>query len=61
MDIVLIYCSLVRTKVRYASVVFADLPAYLSDSLESIEIAHWPAISYSNALDKASPVSLSKP
>lgn len=37
MDIVLIYCSLVRTKVRYASVVFADLPAYLSDSLESIE------------------------
>jgi len=64
-DIVLIYCSLVRSIVRYASVVFADLPAYLSDSLESIQkralAITWPGTSCSNTLHKAGPVPLSKP
>ena len=47
------------------SVVFADLPAYLSDSLESIQkrvlAITWPGISCSNALDMAGSVSLSNP
>ena len=44
---------------------FADLPAYLSDSLESIQkralAITWPGISCSNALDTAGSVSLSNP
>ena len=63
-DIILIYFSLIRSIVEYASVVFADLPGYLSDSLESIQkralCMIWLGRPYSNSLDKAGLVSLSE-
>ena len=62
-DIILIYFFLIRSIAEYASVVFADLPAYLSDSLESIQKRAlsmiWLRRPYSNSLDKAELVSLS--
>ena len=62
-DIILIYFSLIRSIAEYASVVFADLPAYLSHSLESIQKRAlsmiWLRRPYSNSLDKAGIVSLS--
>lgn len=36
-DIVIVYCSLIRSVLEYASVVFSSLPAYLADSIESIQ------------------------
>ena len=36
-DSVMVYCSLVRSILEYACVVFAPLPQYLSDSLERIK------------------------
>ena len=36
-DIVTIYCSLVRSVLEYASVVFANLPAYLEDAIEFVQ------------------------
>ena len=36
-DIVSVYCSLIRSALEYASVVFSSLPNYLADSIESIQ------------------------
>ena len=36
-DLVLVYCSLVRSIIEYASPVWAALPSYLEDLLESIQ------------------------
>ena len=36
-DLVLVYCSLVRSIIEYASSVWAALPSYLDDLLESIQ------------------------
>ena len=41
-DSVMVYCSLVRSILEYACVVFAALPQYLSDSLERIQKRHSP-------------------
>ena len=36
-DVVLVYCSLVRSVVEYASPVWAALPIYLQDMLEAVQ------------------------
>ena len=36
-DLVLVYCSLVRSVVEYASPVWAALPIYLQDMLEAVQ------------------------
>ena len=62
-DIVIIYCSLIRSVLEYASVVFANLPRYLSLALEKVQkraltIIFGPALSYEQALAKAGITSL---
>ena len=56
-DLVSIYCSLVRSILEYASVVFANLPKYLSQDLERIQSRAlaiiFPLIPYVNALTRA--------
>ena len=56
-DLVSIYCSLVRSILEYASVVFANLPKYLSQDLERIQrralAIIFPLIPYVNALTRA--------
>ena len=56
-DIITIYCTLIRSVIEYASVVFASLPSYLSNSLESIQKRAlsiiFPGSSYSESLDKS--------
>ena len=63
-DIILIYYSLIRSVVEYASIMFADLSAYLCDSLESTQKPAlsmiWLGRPYSNSLDKTGLVSLSE-
>ena len=57
-DSVMVYCSLVRSILEYACVVFAALPQYLSDSLERIQkralAIIFPGSTYSEALNLAS-------
>ena len=36
-DLITVYCSLIRSAIEYASAVFANLPKYLSDSLEGVQ------------------------
>ena len=56
-DIVKVYCSLVRSVVEYASVVFSNLPQYLVDALEKLQKRAlkiiFPNYSYEAALDPA--------
>lgn len=56
-DIVKVYCSLVRSVVEYASVVFSNLPQYLVDALEKLQKRAlkiiYPNYSYEAALDAA--------
>ena len=56
-DSVMVYCSLVRSILEYACVMFAALPQYLSDSLERIQKRALPIIfpgsTYSEALNLA--------
>lgn len=56
-DLVSIYCSLVRSILEYASVVFANLPKYLSQDLERIQrralAIIFPLIPCVNALIRA--------
>ena len=65
-DIVIIYCSLIRSVLEYASVVFVNLPRrYLSLALEKVQkraltIIFGPALSYEQALAKAGITSLEK-
>ena len=35
-DLIIVYCSLIRSVIEYVSAVFANLPKYLSDALEGI-------------------------
>ena len=56
-DSVMVYCSLVRSILEYACIVFAALPQYLSDSLERIQkralAIIFPGSTYSEALNFA--------
>ena len=56
-DSVMVYCSLVRSILEYACVVFAALPQYLSDSLERTRkralAIIFPGSTYSEALNLA--------
>ena len=56
-DIVKVYCSLVRSVVEYASVVFSNLPQYLVDALEKLQKRAlkiiYPNYRYEAALDAA--------
>ena len=56
-DLVSIYCSLVRSILEYASLVFANLPKYLSQDLERIQrralAIIFPLVPYVNALTRA--------
>ena len=53
-DLVAVYCSLIRSILEYASIVFANLPQYLSNALENIQKSALgiivPSMSYSQAL-----------
>ena len=37
LDLITVYCSLIRSVIEYASAVFENLPKYLSDALEGIQ------------------------
>ena len=56
-DIVHIYCALIRSILEYASAVFAGLPKYLACYLENVQkrvlSIIWPGISCETGLDKA--------
>ena len=56
-DLVCVYTSLIRSVVEYASPVWAALPTYLSDLIESIQVKSlriiYPGLSYDDALQKA--------
>ena len=56
-DLVCIYCSLVRSILEYACVVFANLPKYLSHDLERVQkralAIIFPFLPYASALAKA--------
>ena len=53
-DFLAVYCSLIRPILEYASIVFADLPQYLSNALENIQKTALgitvPSMPYSQAL-----------
>jgi len=53
-DLLAVYCSLIRSILEYASIVYANLPQYLSNALENIEKSALgiilPSMSYSQAL-----------
>lgn len=53
-DLLAVYCSLIRSILEYASIVFANLPQYLSNALENIQKSALgiivPSMSYSQAL-----------
>ena len=61
-DIVKVYCSIVRSTLEYASVVYANLPRYLSDSLEMIQkramAITYPGTDYNEALVNSNIVTL---
>ena len=56
-DLVGIYCSLVRSILEYACVVFANLPKYLSQDLERVQMRAlaiiFPFLPYASAMAKA--------
>ena len=53
-DLVLVYCSLIRSVVQYACATFANLPRYLANALEKVKrralAINLPRISYELAL-----------
>ena len=53
-DLLAVYCSLIRSILEYASIVFANLPQYLSNTLENIQKSALgiivPSMPYSQAL-----------
>ena len=62
-DLVAVCCSLLRSVLEYASVVFAKLPQYLCMAVErvrkrALRIIFGPDLSYENALTRAGPLSL---
>ena len=63
-DLVAVYCSLLRSVLEYASVVFANLPQYLCMAVErvrqkrAIRIIFGPDLSYEDALARAGLLSL---
>ena len=61
-DIVTVYCSLIRPILEYACAVFANLPLYLSDSIESVQRRAlrivFPGVQYGDALRMANTQSL---
>lgn len=56
-DFVLVYCSIVRSTVEYASPAWAALPQYLSNMLESVQKQAmqviFPGFLYEDTLDLA--------
>ena len=62
-DLVAVYCSLIRSILEYASVVFANLPQYLSAALEKVQkrslaIIFGTDLSYEDTLARAGLISL---
>ena len=62
-DLVAVYCSLLRSVLEYASVVFANLPQYLCMAVERVQkralrIILGPDLSYEDALARAGVLSL---
>ena len=61
-DLVNVYCSIVRPVLEYASPVWAAIPDYLSDLVESIQKKVlgiiFPKLTYNEALDASGLVSL---
>ena len=53
-DLLAVYCSLIRSILEYANIVFANLPQYLSNALEIIQKSALgtivPSMSHSQAL-----------
>ena len=53
-DLVLVYCSLIRSVVEYACATFANLPRYLANALEKVQrralVIILPGISYELSL-----------
>ena len=53
-DLLAVYCSLIRSILEYVSIVFANLPQYLSNALENIQKSALgiivPSMPYSQAL-----------
>ena len=63
-DIIQVYCSLVRSVLEYAAPVWAGLPSYLSDLVESVQKEAlriiFPDLNYSQALVRAGLQTLSE-
>ena len=62
-DLVAVYCSLLRSVLEYASVVFANLPQYLCMAVERVQkralrIIFGPNLSYEDVLARAGLLSL---
>ena len=61
-ELVALYCSLLRSVLEYASVVFANLPQYLSKALERVQKRalriFGPDLSYEDTLVRAGLLSL---
>ena len=62
-ELVAVYCSLLRSVLEYASVVFANLPQYLCMALERVQkralrIIFGPDLSYEDTLARAGLLSL---
>ena len=53
-DLLAVYCSLIHSILEYASIVFANLPQYLSNALENTQKSALgiivPCMSYSQAV-----------
>ena len=63
-EIVNVHCTLIRPIVECASVVFSNLPTYLSKLIENIQKRAlkiiWPDVTYTEALHNARLISLSE-
>ena len=57
LDIITIYCSLLRSVIEYAAVVYAGLPQYLIAALGNVQHRAlsiiWPGVRYEVALARA--------
>ena len=63
-EIVNVYCTSIRPIIEYASVVFSNLPTYLSKLIENIQKRAlktiWPDVTYTEALHNARLISVSE-